>query len=255
MKIIENPKPVSEKQRSFLEIIGSFINDLKKDETKNRKKIIEVCHVGKFLMLLDEEHWIERLHEEPDFIVKSHEFIVGLEHQIVVDPIAKEREGFFENVFSQAEQELKADNDFPNFFASCYVKSNVGYKLSDRKNLVGVIKKVVKLYVLTGNLLPNPLIDRIRVMPHSQKNVNAHFGAWWQKGITPEIISSAVAKKESKLQTYIQNSVKNQWLLLVIGSLNDSSYTIESEFNVDLTTKFDKVYLLEDFNARLFELK
>lgn len=92
-------------------------------------------------------------------------------------------------------------------------------------------------------------------MPHSQKNISPNFGAWWQKQVTIEVILSAIAKKEAKIQKYIQNSVATQWLLLVIGGLNDSSFELRAGFDIELNTSFNRVYLLEDFRARLVQLK
>lgn len=255
MKEIQNQKSIPENLITLDTIIGGFIDELNIDPIRNRKKIIEVCHTGKFLMLLEDEGKIESLSEKPDFIIQVNSEVVGLEHQILIDEDAKEREGFFENIFLAAESQLQSDAELPNFLANCYLNNNLTFRLADKPDLIQEVKTVVKQYVLSGVLIPNSLIDRISAMPHSQKNISPNFGAWWQKEVTTEAILSAIAKKEAKIQKYIQNSVATQWLLLVIGGLNNSSFELKAGFDIELNTLFDRVYLLEDFRARLVQLK
>lgn len=83
---------------NYSALIDDFLNDLKVDPYKNYKKILEVCHVGKFLMFLKNQYQIEKLNEEPDFIIVSKSRRIGLEHLILIDPTSKEKEGFFGNL-------------------------------------------------------------------------------------------------------------------------------------------------------------
>lgn len=46
-----------------------------------------------------------------------------------------------------------------------------------------------------------------------------------------------------------------QWLVLIIGSNGQSSFEVNTLFKVDIKTKFDKVFLYEDFDNKLYELK
>ena len=96
MKLIENKQRVFGNGAKYESMIGTGLNQLRTDPVRNQKKIIELCHVGKFLMLLGEHSTIVRLSETPDFIVSVKGEQIGLEHQIVIDPESKEREGFIE---------------------------------------------------------------------------------------------------------------------------------------------------------------
>lgn len=255
MRLIDNQRSVQNNYDTLQEIIGDLISDLKKDQVKNQKKILEVCHVGKFLMLLGDDIKIDRLFERPDFIIASNQTLIGLEHQIIVDKKSKEYEGFYENIFSLAQAELRDDHELPNFLANCYLWPNLTYRLTDKPRLIKLVKDVVKKYVLTGMLLQNSLIYRIAEMPHTEKTLSPNLGAWWQKSLTTSIIQQAVSKKELNMPTYINNSGPIQWLLLVIGGLKNSSYELDIIFDLEINTSFQKVYLLEDFRNRLFELK
>lgn len=53
----------------------------------------------------------------------------------------------------------------------------------------------------------------------------------------------------------MNNSNIPQWLLIVLGGIGESSYVLESDFDLTVETKFDKVFILEDFRTNLYEIK
>lgn len=254
MKIIENNKSVLENKNTFGELINSHLKPLLTDRRKNQQKILEICHVGKFLMFFENNFEISKVTEEPDFILTNGTELVGLEHQILVDNKSKEREGFFKNIFDLAELELKKDNSLPNFLANCNIKPYTNFKLSEKEELISTIVRVVKKYVLTDILVENTIIESIWKMPHSGINISENLGAWWQKDLTNEILTKAVKKKERFISKYIKNSSEKQWLLIVIGSNGESSYLIDRNMKYNVKSEFDKVFVLEDFNNNLYEI-
>ena len=63
--------------------------------------------------------------------------------------------------------------------------------------------------------------------------------------------------KETKRLSYIRNTgLKEQWLLIVIGSLSQSSYELDSIFdkNFKVESGFTRIFIMEDFKAKLFEI-
>ena len=241
MKIIENNKSILENKNAFENLINSHLELLMPEREKNKQKILELCHVGKFLMFFDNKIQIDKLHEKPDFILKGELGKIGLEHQILVENKPKEREGFFKNIFSTAEKELKSDIDLPNFLISCSLIPYVNFKINEKEKLIKIIVQVVREFILTENLIENPLIDRIFMTDHSQKSLDVNLGAWWVKDVTEELIVKAVEKKEKKLSDYKKNSGETQWLIIVIGSTGESSYNLYNPFKMELKTEFDKV--------------
>lgn len=231
------------------------VRALQPDSKGNQKKIIEVCHVGKFLMLLGKSNSISRLTETPDFIVSADGELVGLEHQIVIDAETKEREGFIENIFSIAEDALASECELPNFLANCYLRADFSYRLSDKTRLIDEVKTVVRHYIKTKVLIDNSIIERIGMMGHSRKSINPNLGPWWQKSLTTDLLMSAILKKEKKLTEYLKKTSLKQWLLLVIGGINGSSYIVSENLEFTPESQFDKIYLLEDFSERLYEIK
>ena len=255
MKIIENKKSISENKKLFDNLIDSHLKNLLPEKEKNSQKILELCHAGKFLMFFDNKIKIDKLYEKPDFILNGKYGKIGLEHQILIDNKPKEREGFFENIFSIAETELKKNSTLPNFLVTCYPIPYVNFKINEKEKIVKIIVRVVKEYIHTEKLIENPIIERISMTDHSEKSLNVNLGAWWVKDVTEELILKAVRKKELKISTYKENSGETQWLLIVIGSTGESSYNLYNPFEMKIQTEFDKVFILEDFNNRLFELK
>lgn len=263
MQLIENHNSISTNRILLKNLVGEIIDNLEKDKTKkNKQKKDEVFHVGKLLMILDNQYEIAQLSESPDFILQRYDEKIGLEHQIILDQQIKQKEGFYESIFSQVELLLQQDVNLPNLLCNCYIRHNASFK-EDKKELVSEIYNLVKQFVekiednriISEVLEDNRIIDRITVTPHSQINITPNFGAWFYNKVNEETIQDAVSKKEELLDKYINNSVRTQWLLLVTEGIGESSYEIGLDMNIELTTKFDKVYLLVNFYNQLFELK
>jgi hypothetical protein len=236
-------------------LIDKFVRELDEDSNKNKQKILEVCHVGKFLMFFENKYQIERLFEEPDFIIANGDIRIGLEHQILIDKKSKETEGFFTNLCEHAERELRKDKNLPNFLANIYINPYFIGKIAEKKKLIDEICYLVKLHIQTGEIPENEIIERIFSMKHSRISLSSNMGAWWQKEVKEELIINAVKKKEKKIENYLNNIKGPQWLLIVIGGVGESSYRLASDFDLAFETKFDKVYVLEDFSTKLFEIK
>jgi hypothetical protein len=255
MRRVDNTKSVIENRKTLDMLINSHLAPLLIDQRKNQKKILEICHIGKFLMLWNKGHEISKVTEQPDFVITDGENLIGLEHQIIVDREEKEREGFFKNVFSLAEAELKKDKDLPNFLANCYIMPYANFKISEKQKYINIVVHTVKKYIETHILDENPIIERIFSTPHSSINISENLGAWWQKNLTNVHIIKAIEKKEKLISKYKENCGDEQWLLLVIGSNGGSSYMMNSNEEYHIKTEFNKVFVLEDFSNKLYQIK
>ena len=57
------------------------------------------------------------------------------------------------------------------------------------------------------------------------------------------------------LGIYLKTELK-QWLLLVIGGINGSSYAVNGNLQIDLALQqYDEVYLLGDLSENLYQIK
>jgi hypothetical protein len=220
-----------------------------------KQKILELCQIGKLLGTYFNDFDIVTVREKPDFIISNGTINVGLEHELLLDSTSKEKEGFYQNISEKVEAALVKDPSIPNFLVNLYFKQNLSYGISDKSDLIAQLTDLVRHFILTGQLLENNLVIRANKMKHSQKSVNANFGAYIQKSVSKDLIIEHIAKKERKISNYRQNTNLPQWLVLVIGGIGESSFEVCELFHVDLQSDFDKVFLYEDFNNNLFELK
>jgi hypothetical protein len=235
--------------------INNYLIGLDRTKKQHKQKILELCHVGKFMCSYFDDFEIVKISERPDFIISNGQLTIGLEHQVLLDQKAKEREGFYDDVFEKVEQKLIQDKNLPNFLINIVLKEDVERTSRNKSSIVETLTDIISTFVQTGELVDNDFIDHADKMRHSKKTLNANFGGYLQQVINKDLILESVRRKEQHVDLYIKNSVSTQWLILVIGSLSESSYEVDNEFDVEINTKFDKVFLYEDFHNRLFELK
>jgi hypothetical protein len=255
MRPIVNDIPFFELKEKLGQKITHHLVGLDSSKKDDKQKILELCHIGKLLATYYTDFNIIEVREKPDFLISNGQITIGLEHEVILDAKSKEKEGFYENICEKVEKRLKEDSDLPNFLVNLYLKENISLKLQDKNSIIEKFTEIVKQIVLTGELQENDFIERAIKMKHSGKSVNPNFGAYWQKSITENLILEFIEKKESKIDIYRQTSVLTQWLVLIIGSNGQSSYEVNALLEVDIKTKFDKVFLYEDFDNKLYELK
>lgn len=254
MKKIINQNSIPENIHKFRSIIDPHIDTSNAHEYQNRKKNIEICHVAKLLMNLNNNSYIKAVIESPDFLIDFENKIVGVEHQILIDDSKKSYEGFLENVFRQAESELRKDSSTPNILINCWLHDNIKYTINQKSGFVLSIIDLIKSYMQLGTLRDNPIIERVYSMPHSEFSLCPNFGAWFQEYLSVNSLQTAIREKEKKLTLYREKAVEI-WMLIVIGGTGASSYQIPEDESYHITSVFDRIYLLEDFHNNLYQLK
>lgn len=253
MRLLTDNKNINTQR--YKNLINPHFDKLKHDRKKNRKKIIELCHAAKLLMQLDDSFRIIELREKPDFIIGSDNYQIGLEHQVLLKPDLKQIEGFFENIAVQIEEELKKDSELSNFLANVFFNRYISKRQSDKNKIIKHSIAIIKNKIYNDIFEENEFINSISVMPHDRISVNSNLGAWFQDKLTSDVLNESIKHKEKKLRNYRQNSNIQQWLLIVIGSLGESSYEYENNFSFKSDSKFDKIFLLEDFANNVYEIK
>lgn len=213
---------MNESEKKLFAIIGKYLDEVK----GNNKKTTEICHIGKFIMLLNESVSIFRLSESPDCLLNTNQGIIGLEHQIIVNKSLREQEGCFETIIRSVEQNLLADSSIPNFFANCDILPTANYSLSEKSEVIKTVTNVFKEYIIYDRNIPNPYVENIRLQKYSSKGISIRSNSFGPP-LSPSIIKQAILKKEEKLEQYIRNCNSPIWLLLVTGNLKNSSYYIE----------------------------
>jgi hypothetical protein len=247
---------------SFQEVqfrIGQKINHhltgLDSGRKDDNQKILELCQIGKLIGSYFNDFEIKKVSERPDFLISNGQQVIGLEHQLILDTESKSKEGFYENIFDKVEANLRQNSALPNFLLNLIIRRNADLKINNKNAIITQVTNILGNFILTGELEENDFILSAHKMRHSRKSVNANYGAYLQKTIDKGLILEFLKKKEEKIESYIENSVTRQWLVLVIGGLGESSYEVENKFEINMETKFEKVFLYEDFRNRLYELK
>jgi len=236
--------------------ITHYLDGLDSYKNADKQKQLELCQIGKLLATFLPNYTIKEVREEPDFIVTNGSSDFGLEHEVITNTEIRKQQGFYENIFHLAERDIQNSTELPNFLANCYLKSNLNFKTKDKSELIRLVKDIVSSSVLKNEIPENPIIDRIFQMPHSKKNLTVNFGAHMVQDLTENIVYDFIKKKENKIDKYTRNTVLNQWLILIAGGVKEYSYNVPKELNFEqLETKFEKVFLLADFDNQLFEIK
>ncbi|HBH23282.1 MAG TPA: hypothetical protein DDY13_07645 [Cytophagales bacterium] len=237
------------------EKINKHLDGLDQNKSADSQKILELCQIGKLLSSYFNNYDIIKVSENPDFLISDGDSEIGLEHQLVLDPKLKSKEGFFDNIVNKVEEKLRNDKSLPGNIINLVFRDEINFKINDKSLIINDIANIIKCFVNTGKLKENKYILNIHKIDNSKICINANFGAYMQKEISPDLIYKFLLKKEEKVDSYRMNSVQTQWLILVIGSLGESSYELNREIEMNIQTKFDKVFIYEDLRNRLFEFK
>ena len=258
MKQIEYCKDIPENQISLERLINEPLETIDRSDKDFSKKALEIHHLGKFLMLLNSGYQISEVREQPDFIIKSADnMLIGVEHEVLVDPNHKKVEGSFASMVKAAEERFRERHPETKILVD--IRLNI-YKKIRKKDMtfhLDALLSILEDKVFHGRFEKNDLVHNISWVNHSGLTFICNFGAWMQQSMQKDTLSKSIYHKESKRLEYIRNSgIEEQWLLIVIGSLNQSSYIIGCEFEENYTVKsgFNRIFLMEDFKGRLFEL-
>jgi len=242
----------------FQNLTERHLNALNHQRKDYNKKLIEIIHAGKLLMLLESNFKILKVNEKPDFIIKHGDKSIGLEHEILVDQRSKLKEGTFDDLVRNIEQKFKEAHPDTKLLIRMWLNPNLKISKSDKPELIEKCLSIVEDHIYYNRFIENDLIRDISVLPHSKLILWGGLGAWWQRKLDSEILESSITKKESKIDSYITNTAADeQWLLIVIGGIGGSSYVVDqgSEIEFNKESKFDKIFLLDEFRSKYFEIK
>lgn len=228
------------------------------------KENLEICQVGKFLILLDEGITIKAKSESPDFILEKENRIFGLEHETIrnmetvpnigsIRNLVKTTEDYFIETYPNCLTPFK--NKHPNCSKMIvdirFVDDLFSFKKNEVKSLSIKIAKYIAS-IIKGNETEKPkFISRVSIHPHTRVDFIVGTDINKTETLQHDTLEIFLKKKEIKRE---KSGIKEQWLLLVAGSLNRDSYEIEKGFK-NIKSSFDRVYLLDDFNGRYFKLK
>ncbi len=239
--------------------LGQIIYPILENFDLNKQEILEVCQVGKFVYKIDSGIKIidKPQPPNPDFIIEFDNRLIGLEHTQI---LTEDANRFFKvkNLFDYAKQ--KFEQKYPNVkvHATISIQNDQwDYKQKDKSKLAEQIADSVQWTRLGLEFDLPEKITQIKTTNHSKVTFSYNEINWQSKYLTRERLRSEISKKEDKINGY-QNSEKDLyelWLVLFIGSLSSVSYELNESENYQMESKFDRVYLMADFDAKILRIK
>ncbi|WCC43003.1 hypothetical protein PJJ26_04025 [Tenacibaculum finnmarkense] len=251
-KVIENFK----KEHTELEKI---INSIIEKYDLEKKEILEVCQIGKFVYKIDTEIKIIEKPQppSPDFIISHKDKKIGLEHTQIITEDAS-RYFKIKTLLEYSEQIFESKYPNINVHATISILNDqLDYKQNEKAELAEKIADFVQLTRMKSEFDCPDYITGIRTTKHSQVSFSYKEKNDQAKYLTRERLQKEILKKESKIPNYKKSEFEltEYWLTLLIGSLSSVSYELNEMENYEMESKFDRVYLMTDFDAKIIRIK
>lgn len=251
-KLIEQAK----KERQEL---GQIIYPIVDNFDLNKQETLEVCQIGKFAYKIDSDIRIVDKPQppNPDFIIELNDNLIGLEHTQILTEDAQRYFGV-KTLLDYAEQKFEQKYPNINVHATISVQNDEwNYSQRDKPKLAEQIADFVQWTRLEMDFELPEKITKIRTTRHSQVSFSYKEKNWQAEYLTRERLRTEIEKKETKISGYLKSDkqLTELWLVLLIGSLSSVSYELNESENYQMESKFDRVYLMADFDAKILRVK
>ena len=208
--------------------------------------------------------------ERPDIVVATSQGKIGIEITSLHNDKLKRAESECEKAVLESRR-IYERNNLPKLYVSVHIGGENSFNKKNRGKFAAAIAKlvaanvpsVVERYIELENDFNNPAqfpyeIDSIYIFRHSWTEENrwsAPSAGLYRENFVNEL-QSVISEKDSKLSGYARDC-KEQWLLVVAENSGPSTFFDPSEKTINHCYKssFNKVFLLELFRVKLFELK
>jgi hypothetical protein len=255
---IQTIRDLIENSKTEKEGLGRIINPIIEKYKLPQKEILEVCQIGKFVYKIDSEINIvdKPKPPRPDFIIEHKSKLIGLEHTRIFTENAdnynrtKSIIEYSETVYKKMFPEDKVHGIIS------IIGDNLEYKQNEKKAIATEIAKYVNCIKNQIEIEKPKYIENVRTTIHSQISFT-YKEKNWQAGYLPkERLEEVIRKKETRLEIYQkeETEISEYWLVLLIGSLSSASYELNENENYEMPSKFDRVYLMADFDAEIVRI-
>jgi hypothetical protein len=251
-EVLKALKAFEEKSSQLENVIRPFLS-----QELSSKKATELCHVGKLINLLDKPSEILVQDESPDFIISYDGNKIGLEHSKIVIKDKVKSIKSLNKLFDDSADYFKLKYPDLNVLANCYLTTNnFSYKQDKVPELKHNIATYIYGLITNDHSVEKPyFIEDVDWMDHSDVSFCYNPGGFCVTNLDTKPLIDAIKHKERLITKYREKSgLKNQWLLLVIGSSSPDSYEVRHELNIDIKSEFERIYLLEDFSTKLLRI-
>lgn len=253
--------------------VNKIIKDYfgKENSTGQKSKDDELISLGKFLYTTQLKFDITPT-EIPDFILKSTEATIGLEHTRL--EVGKDKAYIAEiwKKYLNSTLSILITNS-PKLNGVINLTLDTDYKLYDGKSLRDFNDKSIKTNTtkivteladfmastIEGKTVVTPkYVKAFSYQPSNEPLSLKYNQDYFVRNDFTKMVIDGVEKKKKRLPAYKANANINEcWLLLVFGDSNLSSgfkvneHSLTSPVNSD----FDRVFILNGFNQACFELE
>jgi len=239
--------------------LGRIINPIIDKYNLSQKERLEVCQIGKFVYKIDSEINIIDKPEppRPDFIIEYKSKLVGLEHTRIftknadnysrTKSIIDYSETIYKKMFPEDKVHgiISVNND------------NLEYKQNEKKAIATEIANYVNCVKNQIKVEKPKYIEDVRTTIHSKVSFSYKEKNWQAEYLPKERLEEAIRNKEEKLSIYQKDEkeISEYWLVLLIGSLSSASYELNENENYKMDSRFNRVYLMADFDATIVRIK
>jgi hypothetical protein len=251
----------------YSSLIASWLEKVEiesKNARQKQQKSLELHHFASFVISMVEQCFFESINavslveltEEPDFILKYKDKLVGFELRRVINK-QSEKIGIQKGVLRKAEMLFKTKFPQIDLMVNISFCDNADWDKLDLNQMKEEI--AICIFNKHSNIefeMPT-YVASIRATVNTPLSFNLS-GSYWVPKLDLQDLAEVVLHKENKIEAYRRQhpEFKELWLLLVIGGASpESDYFIPDEINLHLDTGFDRVFLLNDFKKKVYILK
>jgi hypothetical protein len=240
-------------------IINPFYEELKSQNTKeSNKKVYELIDLGKFIYYSAQENEIEIVEcgEQPDFIIKFQNELIGIEHTGIYDDDVVAEIKTLKKIIGRCQEKLNNERtEITGLFNIIVIPSKLKGQLPLKETEViqNICDYIISKQENTEIKKPDFIADVLRTQhPIIELTLGEDY---WLAELTPEAIAKTISKKENKIDTYKSlKGLSKCWLLVVIdGASSASSFNIQLDSLPMHLTPFDKIYIFDNFKGAIIK--
>ncbi|MCO5239657.1 MAG: hypothetical protein M9904_06350 [Chitinophagaceae bacterium] len=240
-------------------IINPFYEELKSQGTKDsKKKLYELIDLGKFIYYLAQENEIEIVEcgEQPDFVIKYKNELIGIEHTGIYDDDVVAEIKTLKKIIDRCQKKLTTEHsEITGLFNIIVIPSKLKEQLPFKKAEIiqTICDYIIEKHQNIETTKPDFISDVIRTQ---HQILELTLGEdYWLAELTPEAIGKAIVKKEGKIDTYKSlKELSKCWLLIVIdGASSASSFKIQLDSLPMHLTPFDKIFIFDNFKGTIIK--
>lgn len=249
-KLVQSPLAASQRIKAIIEpLINPDLAD---------KQRLEICHLGKFLALFDDDFTNIVKSESPDFILKYQNQLIGLEVESIKDEKIASKNGSLSKLCKEASKVFQERYPEINLFVTIYFnEKGFVFQKSDSEILINDIINFIYGCYSNEEVNKPVFIESIYMLKGKKTHFLYNEGGFYVNNLTLDILQTAIRKKEKKVNSYkLASCTDIQWLLLTIGAPTSDSYEYgDFPFQMTIDSKFSRIFLMEDTNERFWILK